>query len=151
VSRATGSQFAIVGREDHAEMFTHPALEKLVRTRSFQRLYFDQCAFDGDYEKTTQIIANSRLYRKLRPRFINRNCTGGHVHRTMHGDVGEDGVFISEDAAAYPSEMNECIADAYSESADASYNQYGAPSNQNSPHSTPRPSQPQPKPNLPLR
>ena len=146
VSRATGSQFAIVGREDHAEMFTHPALEELERTRNFQRLYFDQCAFGGDYEKTTQIIANSRLYRKLRPRFINRNCPGGHVHRTMHGDVGEDGVFVSEDAAAYPSEMNECIADAYSESADASYNQYGAPSNPNSPHSTPRPSQPQPKP-----
>ena len=34
VSRAEHSQFAIAGREDHAEMFTHPALERLEKKHS---------------------------------------------------------------------------------------------------------------------
>ena len=121
VSRAKHSQFAIAGREDHAEMFTHPALERLEKEHSLMRLYFDQCQFGSDFEKTTQLVATPRLYRAMRPHFVHRRCQGGHVHKELAGEVGADGAFASEDAAAYPSEMNQSIAESYVESARKKY------------------------------
>jgi hypothetical protein len=62
VSRAKGSQFEIKGREDHAEMFTHPSLAKLEADYAFRRIYFDQSMLGSEFEKTTQLIATPRLY-----------------------------------------------------------------------------------------
>merc|ERR1712086_916018 len=110
VSRAKGSQFAMEGREDHADMFTHPALASLERDHGMARLFFDQGAFGGDYEKTTQIVATKQLYEALRPHFIHRVARGNEEFSHISGDVGADGTFASEDASAYPSAMNEAIA-----------------------------------------
>jgi hypothetical protein len=119
VSRAKGSQFAIEGRDDHAEMFTHPALSKLEIDYSFRRIYFDQSMLGSEFAKTTQLIATPRLYRSLRPRFVDKVDTRGHARKSLVGDVGADGTFASEAASAYPSEMNRSIADAYAEAAKA--------------------------------
>ena len=119
VSRATKSQFAIEGRDDHAEMFTHPALSKLETDYSFRRIYFDQSMLGSEFAKTTQLIATPRLYRSLRPRFVDKVDTRGHARKSLVGDVGADGTFASEAASAYPSEMNRSIADAYAEAAKA--------------------------------
>jgi hypothetical protein len=54
VSRAKGSQFEIKGREDHAEMFTHPSLAKLEADYTFRRIYFDQSMLGSEFEKTTR-------------------------------------------------------------------------------------------------
>ena len=110
VSRAQTSQFAVKGREDHAEMSSHPALASLIERYGLVRTYFDQCMIGSDFEKKTQIIADNHTSVRVRAEFGTRVCDGSHEHRSMIGDVNENGTFSSEDAAAYPSEMNELIA-----------------------------------------
>ena len=147
VSRAKGSQFAIKGREDHAEMFTHPALAKLEADYTLRRVYFDQSMLGSEFEKTTQLIATPRLHRSLRPRFVDKVDTRGHVHKSLIGEVDADGTFASEAAAAYPSEMNRSIADAFAEAAAQPrdvppISSLMPPSWPNSPVNTPRPTGP---------
>jgi len=110
VSRAHTSQFAVQEREDHTEMSSHPALASLIERYGLVRTYFDQCMIGSDFEKKTQIIADNRTTIKVRAEFGTRVCDGSHEHRSMVGDVNENGTFASEDAAAYSSEMNELIA-----------------------------------------
>ena len=110
VSRASTSQFAVHGREDHAEMSSHPALASLIERYGLVRTYFDQCMIGSDFEKKTQIIADKLTAVRVRAEFGTRVCDGSHEHRSMVGDVNENGTFASEDAAAYSSEMNELIA-----------------------------------------
>ena len=74
------------------------------------RTYFNQCMTGSDFEKKTQIIADKRTSVKVRTEFGTRVCDGSHEHRSMVGDVNENGTFVSEDAAAYSNEMNKLIA-----------------------------------------
>ena len=115
VSRAEASQFAVKGREDHAEMSTHPALASLIERHGLVRIAFDQCMTGSSFEKKTQIIADKRAAVKVRAKFGTRVCDGSHEHSSMVGDVNENGTFMSEDASAYSSEMNELIAEVYVE------------------------------------
>ena len=115
VSRAASSQFAIEGREDHADMMTHPALIELERRHGLRRLFFDQCMFGSAYEKTTQIVASIRLYRAMSPRFRHRTCDGKHEHKPLIGGQKGDGAFASEGSEEYPSDMNKAISDSYAE------------------------------------
>ena len=77
--------------------------------------YFDQCMIGSDFEKKTQIIADKRTAVKVRAEFGTKVCNGSHEHRSMVGDVNENGTFVSEDAAAYSGEMNKLIAKVFTD------------------------------------
>ena len=117
VSRAADSQFALKGREDHAEMSTYPALKTLIDEFRLVRTTFDQCMLGSGFEKKTQIIADQHTAERFRNKFGTRICDGKHMHKSMVSDVNETGTFVSEDAEAYPSEMNELIAEVFVETA----------------------------------
>ena len=104
-------------------MSSHPALASLIEQYGLVRTCFDQCMIGSDFEKKTLIIADKRTAVRVRAEFGTRVCDGSHEHRSMVGDVNENGrapqhgrqrerkrTFVSEDAAAYSSEMNELIA-----------------------------------------
>ena len=75
------------------------------------RTYFDQCMIGSDFEHRRQ----AHVAVKVRAEFGTQVCNGSHEHRSMVGDVNENGTFVSEDAAAYSSEMNELIAKVFTD------------------------------------
>ena len=75
VSRAQTSQFAVKGREDHAEMSSHPALASLIERYGLVRTYFDQCMIaqrfreeNTDHRRQPHVDQGARRVRHARVR-----------------------------------------------------------------------------------
>ena len=84
VSRAAGSEHALVGRERHVSMDSYPALAKLHADIHMVAITFDQCMTGSPFKKTTQLLCSPNIANVTALLFFGLKCTHGHDgHRTM--------------------------------------------------------------------
>ena len=94
----------------HAPLWLHPTMVALRADLGLRAVTFPQCALGGQFQKWTTLWYTPRLHGVLHTLSA---CTCRH---TSHAEVahgrGLRGRWHSAEAAAYPAQMNEVIADA---------------------------------------
>ena len=100
VSRDANSPHAINGREDHASMWSFPALGRLVARRKMSGVAFDQCRTGQKWQKTTYLLATPRLAGELKSEFENLLCDHGD-HPPLPGPRLANAKYASEESAEY--------------------------------------------------
>ena len=95
---------------DHAPLWLHPQMVALRSELGLGAVTFPQCALGGDFQKWTTLWFSAGLRDRLRRLSA---CTCRHVtHRDVARGRGLQGRWHSAEAAAYPAQMNQVIADA---------------------------------------
>ena len=109
VSRDAGSPHSIEGREDHASMWSYPALNTFAARQRMRGVTFDRCRTGLKWQKTTYLLATPRLASELHLEFAHLVCDHGE-HKVLPGPRGADDKYESEESAEYSGEMCARIA-----------------------------------------
>ena len=112
VSRNADSQFAIAGREDHAALWSLPAMIEFTRRNGMQPVYFDQCRTGASTMKTTQLLCSPSVVNEVREQLGHLICD--HPNGTHAPIVGvgtdENGQFHTKPTELFTSELNKKLA-----------------------------------------
>ena len=104
------SQFAIPGREQHASLWTLPAMVTFASRNGSQFVHFDQCRTGADTQKTTQLLCSANVVAAVREQLGSLVCN--HPPNTHQSIIGGDG-FKTKSAENFTSDLNRRLATAF--------------------------------------
>ena len=112
VGRDRASQFAIAGREDHASLWTLPAMVAFAKRHGELTVHFDQCRTGSATQKTTQLLCSASVLPAVRARLGHLVCN--HPPGTHAPIVGNNtnGHYATKAAENFTSELNRKLAEA---------------------------------------
>ena len=114
VDRSEGSQFAIEGREDHASLWSLPAMSQFANRHGNHTVQFDQCRTGAATQKTTQLLCSASVFDAVRERLGHLMCN--HPPKTHAPIVGNgltaDGEFQTKPAENFTPQLNRSLAEA---------------------------------------
>ena len=112
VGRDAGSQFAITGREDHASLWTLPAMVRFARRHGECVVHFDQCRTGSATQKTTQLLCSPSVHEAVRERLGHLVCDHpAGTHESMVGKQKSDGTYETKGAEVFTPQLNRLLAE----------------------------------------
>ncbi|KAL1529178.1 hypothetical protein AB1Y20_000137 [Prymnesium parvum] len=111
VPRSAG-QHAIPGREQHASLWSYPAVVDAVREFDMSHIDMDQCMCGALSQKATRLMATPNLRDALFRHAAPLRCDGRHAHESIVGRRA-DGSFRSAGAEEYPPALNRVLSDVF--------------------------------------
>ena len=97
-------------------MWDHPSLAQLVSTCKLLPVYFDQCRTGAKWRKTTQLLASPSIHPHIFELFaplIHDSAVCGGDYPSLASGRQADESYISSQASAYSSHMNELLAQSF--------------------------------------
>lgn len=112
VGRDASSQFAITGREDHASLWTLPAMVRFARRHGDCVVHFDQCRTGSATQKTTQLLCSPSVHEAVRERLGHLVCDHlAGTHESIVGKQKSDGTYETKGAEVFTPQLNRLLAE----------------------------------------
>ena len=112
VGRDRESQFAIAGREDHASLWTLPAMRTFAAKHQAIAVHFDQCRTGAATMKTTQLLCSRSVEPAVRDQLGHLVCNhpAGTHQSIVGGSMTASGEYLTKPAERFTSDLNKRLA-----------------------------------------